>query len=195
MVEPFDAVDVIRTKRDAGVLSDEQIDWVVDAYTRGGAPGRTLTQPPPGGRPPEVGVSNFQAAHLDAVIAGTGVVPAVNQVEINPYLTQEPLRALHASLGIVTQAWSPLARNRVLGDPIVAALAERVGRTPAQVVLRWHLQRGDVVFPKSTHRERIIENLAVFDFTLDDAAMAELSGLNRDERSGSHPDHVELGTR
>lgn len=144
------------------------------------------------GRVREVGVSNFQAEHLRRAIDATGVVPAVNQVEVNPYLTQDALRRLHAGLGIVTQAWSPLARGRVIGDPVVGGIAERIGRTNAQVVLRWHLQRGDVVMPKTVRRDRMVENLAVEDFALNDPDMESLSGLNRDERSGSHPDRVEL---
>lgn len=137
-------------------------------------------------------MSNFQPAHLRHVIEATGVVPALNQVEVNPYLTQEPLRALHADLGIVTGAWSPLARGRVLDDPAVQEVARRVGRTASQVVVRWHLQRGDVVIPKSVHRDRMAENLAVFDFALDDEGMAAITALNRDQRSGSDPDRVEL---
>ncbi|MDN5572209.1 MAG: aldo/keto reductase [Propionibacteriaceae bacterium] len=171
------------------------IHWPLAATTDYVATWRALVEIQASGRAREVGVSNFQPDHLRAVIGATGVTPAVNQVEINPYLTQEPLRALHAKLGILTQAWSPLARGRVLADPVVGALARGLGRTPAQVVLRWHLQRGDVVFPKSTHRARIAENLAVLDFELDADAMAAISGLNRDERSGSDPDKVELGNR
>ena len=171
------------------------IHWPLAATTDYVATWRALVEIQASGRAREVGVSNFQPDHLRAVIGATGVPPAVNQVEINPYLTQEPLRALHAELGILTQAWSPLARGQVLADPVVGALARGLGRTPAQVVLRWHLQRGDVVFPKSTHRARIAENLAVLDFELDADAMAAISGLNRDERSGSDPDKVELGNR
>lgn len=144
------------------------------------------------GRVRAVGVSNFTAAHLRTIIAATGVVPSVNQVEVNPYLSQAPLRALHRELGIITEAWSPLARSRALTDPVIAAVAAAAGRTPSQVVLRWHVQRGDVTFPKSTHRERMAENLDVFDFTLDADAMAAIDGLNRDQRSGSDPDAVEL---
>ena len=146
------------------------------------------------GRVRQIGVSNFTEEHLRAIIAATGVTPAVNQVEVNPYFTQDPLRALHTELGIVTQAWSPLARGRLLDDPALAEVAQRVGRSPAQVVLRWHLQRGEVVIPKSTHRARMVENFQVTDFILDDDAMAAISALNRDERSGSGPDDVELGT-
>ncbi len=144
------------------------------------------------GRVRAVGVSNFQPEHLRAIIDATDVVPAVNQIEVNPYLTQEPLRALHAELGIVTEAWSPLARGAVLDDPVLNGIAERLGKTVSQVVLRWHLQRGDVVFPKSTHPERMAENAGVFDVELSDEDVAAISGLNIDRRSGSSPDTVEL---
>lgn len=144
------------------------------------------------GRVAEVGVSNFTADHLRRIKDATGIVPAVNQVEINPYLTQDPLRALHAEWGIVTEAWSPLARGRVMGDPAVVAIAERLGRTASQVVLRWHLQRGDVVTPKSVRKERMRENVAL-DFALSASDMAALSSLNAEQRSGSDPDRVELG--
>lgn len=144
------------------------------------------------GRVRAVGVSNFTAVHLQAIIAATGVVPTVNQIEVNPYLTQEPLRALHQELGIVTEAWSPLARGRILDDPVVLGLGDHLGCTPSQVVLAWHLQRGDVVFPKSTRPERMEENLGSLDVTLDAGAMQALNELNRDERSGSDPDVVEL---
>lgn len=144
-----------------------------------------------GGRVRAVGVSNYQPDHLRAIIAATGVTPAVNQVEIHPYLTQEPLRALHRELGIVTEAWSPLARGVILDDATIGRIASELGRSASQVVLRWHIQRGDVVFPKSMHRERMIENTKLFDFQLNDAQMAEISALNRDERQGSHPDEVQ----
>lgn len=146
------------------------------------------------GRVREIGVSNFTEEHLRAIIAATGVAPAVNQVEVNPYFTQDPLRAVHDELGIVTQAWSPLARGRLLDDPALLEVAASLGRSVSQVVLRWHLQRGEIVIPKSTHRERMVENFSITDFTLDDAAMATITGLNRDQRSGSGPDDVELGT-
>lgn len=144
------------------------------------------------GRVAAVGVSNFTAEHLRTIIEATGVTPAVNQVEVNPYLSQEPLRALHRELGIVTEAWSPLARGRILDDPAVTGIAERLGATPSQVVLAWHLDRGDVVFPKTTDPARMAENLGALDVTLDADARAVLDGLNRDERSGSDPDVVEL---
>ena len=184
-----------RTMDDLGldVLDLYLIHWPMAKTTDYAATWATLVEIAATGRVREIGVSNFQPEHLRRIIDATGVVPAVNQVEVTPYLTQDPLRALHAELGVVTQAWSPLARGRVLADPVVAGIAARLSRTPSQVVLRWHLQRGDVVFPKSTHRERMAENLAIDDVRLSDADMAAITALNRDDRSGSHPDNVELG--
>lgn len=142
------------------------------------------------GRVRAIGVSNFEPGHLERIVAATGVVPAVNQVEVHPYFTQEPLRAVNRAQGVVTQAWSPLARGRVLEDPVLVRVAQEVGRSPAQVVLRWHLQRGDVVIPKSTHPERMAANAAVWDFALSGAQMALVDALDRGERHGPHPDEM-----
>ena len=141
------------------------------------------------GRARAIGVSNFQPAHLERVLETSTVVPAVNQVEVHPYLRQDEVRAYGAARGIVTEAWSPLGRGTVLKDPVIADVAARHGVTPAQAVLRWHLQRGDVVFPKSATPSRIAENADVFGFELGADDMAMIDGLNRDERTGSHPDH------
>jgi len=140
------------------------------------------------GRARSIGVSNFQPAHLERLAAETDIVPAVNQIEVHPYLTQETVRAYDRAHGIVTEAWSPIAQGKVLGDQVVATVADSVERTPAQVVLRWHIQRGDVVFPKSVTPARMEENFAIFDFTLDAEAMAALDGLDRGERTGPDPD-------
>jgi 2,5-diketo-D-gluconate reductase A len=140
------------------------------------------------GRARSIGVSNFQAAHLDRLAEETDVVPAVNQIEVHPYLTQQALRSYDREHGIATEAWSPIAQGKVLDDPVVTSLAEAVGRTPAQVVLRWHVQRGDIVFPKSVTPSRMGENFALFDFTLDEDAMARIDALDRDERTGPDPD-------
>ncbi|MCV2490092.1 aldo/keto reductase [Geodermatophilus sp. YIM 151500] len=140
------------------------------------------------GRCRAIGVSNFQPHHLRRLFAESEVRPAVNQIEVHPYLTQDDVRAFGADHQIATEAWSPIAQGKVLDDPAVVRVAERVGRTPAQVVLRWHVQRGDIVFPKSVTRSRVEENFALFDFSLDDDAMGDLSALNRDERIGPDPD-------
>ncbi|QAY69369.1 aldo/keto reductase [Xylanimonas protaetiae] len=140
------------------------------------------------GRARAIGVSNFQPSHLARVLETGTVVPAVNQVEVHPYLRQDEVRAFDAAHGIVTEAWSPLGRGTVLADPVVAVVASRHGVTPAQVVLRWHVQRGDVVFPKSATPSRIAQNADIFGFALDDDDMVAIDALHRDERTGSHPD-------
>lgn len=151
---------------------------------------RTLIEFASTGRARSIGVSNFQPAHLDRLVADTGVVPAVNQIEVHPYWGNEVVRAHDAALGIVTEAWSPIAQGTVLDDPAVISLARAVGRTPAQIVLRWHLQRGDVVFPKTVTPARMRENLSLFDFELDHAQLATLTGLDRGVagRTGPDPD-------
>jgi 2,5-diketo-D-gluconate reductase A len=140
------------------------------------------------GRCRAIGVSNFQAHHLRRLFSQAQVRPAVNQIEVHPYLTQEELRAFDADHEVVTEAWSPIAQGKVLGDPVVQRVAERYSRTPAQVVLRWHVQRGDVVFPKSVSRERMQQNFELFDFELDGDAMGDLTALDRGERTGPDPD-------
>ncbi|HEX3199100.1 MAG TPA: aldo/keto reductase [Propionibacteriaceae bacterium] len=142
------------------------------------------------GRSRSIGVSNFHVAHLQRLMQESDVVPAVNQIEVHPYLGNEDVRAADAESGIVTEAWSPLAKGRVLRDPTIGAIASRVGRTPAQVVLRWHIQRGDVIFPKSTTPARIKENFEIFDFELESADLAAIGALDRGEegRTGPNPD-------
>ncbi|MCX4834042.1 MULTISPECIES: aldo/keto reductase [unclassified Streptomyces] len=142
------------------------------------------------GRIRAAGVSNFQPAHLERLLADSPLVPAVNQVELHPGLQQSELRAVHADLGIATEAWSPLAQGAVLGDEAITTIAARHGKSPAQVVLRWHLQLGNVVIPKSVTPARIRENLDVFDFTLTDDELASIATLDRDLRTGPHPDEL-----
>ncbi|WP_199256016.1 aldo/keto reductase [Mycolicibacterium mengxianglii] len=142
------------------------------------------------GRARSIGVSNFQPAHLDKLAAGSSTVPAVNQIEVHPYFTNEEVRAYGQQHNIVTEAWSPIAQGKVLDDQAVTAIAEATGKTPAQVVLRWHIQRGDVVFPKSVTPERMRQNFEIFDFELDGDDMAAISGLDKGEegRTGPNPD-------
>ncbi|GHE81387.1 oxidoreductase [Amycolatopsis deserti] len=136
-----------------------------------------------------IGVSNFQPHHLDRLAQESQIVPAVNQIELHPYLQQAELRDYHARHGIVTEAWSPLAKGgELLAEPAVTALAGKHGRTPAQIVLRWHLQLGNVVIPKSVTPSRITENLDVFGFELDDSDLAELAKLDKGLRTGPDPD-------
>ena len=135
-----------------------------------------------------IGVSNFQVPHLRKLAEATTVTPAVNQIEVHPYLKNDEVRAYGAEHGIVTEAWSPIAQGKVLDDQTITRIAERLDRTPAQVTLRWHLQRGDIVFPKSVTRSRVEENFALFDFELTDDDMADLTALDRHERTGADPD-------
>lgn len=140
------------------------------------------------GRAKAIGVSNFQPHHLRRLMETGVVVPAVNQIEVHPYLTQDDVRAFGAEHDIATEAWSPIAQGKVLDDPAINRIAERVGKSPAQVTLRWHIQRGDIVFPKSVTRKRIEENFDLFDFELTEGDLGEISALNRDERTGPDPD-------
>lgn len=141
-----------------------------------------------------IGVSNFQIPHLERLFDGSGVVPAVNQIELHPYLQQKELRAFHDEFGVRTEAWSPLAKGgALLTDTAIVGIAEKHGRTPAQVVLRWHVAQGTIVIPKSVTPSRIAENIAVFDFELDDADMAAIANLDRGRRTGPDPDTFNLG--
>ncbi|WP_405741452.1 aldo/keto reductase [Streptomyces sp. NBC_01525] len=141
-----------------------------------------------GGRVRAIGVSNFQVPHLRRLMEHTGITPAVNQVELHPGLQQAELRAFHAEHSIATEAWSPLAQGAVLGDEAIVRIAAAHGVTPAQTVLRWHLQLGNIVIPKSVTPARIRQNLDVFGFTLTDAEMADIAGLDRGLRTGPDPD-------
>ena len=137
-----------------------------------------------------IGVSNFQPEHLDRIIDETGVVPVVNQIEVHPYFGNQATRAASAGHDIAVEAWSPIAQGNVLDDSAIKGIAAKVERTPAQVTLRWHLQRGDIVFPKSMNVDRMRENFAIFDFELGADDMAEITGLDRgdDGRQGPDPD-------
>jgi 2,5-diketo-D-gluconate reductase A len=140
------------------------------------------------GRARSIGVSNFLAHHLDRLVTETGVVPAVNQIEMHPYFAQNELRGHDAGLGVATEAWSPIAQGRVLDDPVIGEIAQAVRRTPAQVVLRWQLQRGDIVIPKSVTLSRVRENFALFDFALDEDQMGRMATLDRNQPTGPDPD-------
>ncbi|WP_349536486.1 aldo/keto reductase [Rhodococcus rhodochrous] len=140
------------------------------------------------GRLRAAGVSNFQPAHLQRLLDGSSLVPTINQIELHPGLQQSELRAFHAEHGIATEAWSPLAQGAVLDDEAITSIAGRTGKSPTQVVLRWHLQLGNVVIPKSVTPSRIRENFEVFDFELTDEDMSTIAGADRDLRTGPHPD-------
>jgi 2,5-diketo-D-gluconate reductase A len=151
---------------------------------------RTLNEFVADGRATSVGVSNFQPAHLDRIIQETGLVPAVNQIEVHPYFTNEAARAASIRHGVEVEAWSPIAQGKVLGDPVIGEIAAAHDKTPSQVTLRWHIERGDIVFPKSVREERMRENFDIFDFTLSEAEVAAITALDRGEegRTGPNPD-------
>jgi 2,5-diketo-D-gluconate reductase A len=154
---------------------------------------RTLEEFKNDGRARSIGVSNFQIAHLQRLARETDTTPAVNQVEAHRYFRNDEVRAYDREHGIVTEAWAPIARGTVVDDPEVTRIAQTAGRSPSQVVLRWHLQRGDVVFPKSVTPQRIKENFALFDFELSEASVEALDTLDKGEsgRTGPNPDRFD----
>ena len=151
---------------------------------------KTLEEFKSDGRAHSIGVSNFQVEHLERLAAETDTVPAVNQIEVHPYFTNEGVREYGQDHGIATEAWSPIAQGEVLDDTVITRIADNIGKTPAQVVLRWHIQRGDIVFPKSVTPSRMRENFEIFDFELDPGDMEDISALDQGEsgRTGPNPD-------
>ena len=139
------------------------------------------------GRVRSIGVSNFEPNHLRTLLDTANVVPVLNQIEFHPYLQQHELFELHKELGIATESWSPLGQGTVLGDPVIGRIASRLEKTPAQVILRWQVQLGNIIVPKSATESRIRENIAIFDFDLTEADMVALAAIHRGERVGQHP--------
>jgi len=164
------------------------IHWPVPSQDRYVETWQALIEAQENGLARAIGVSNFNQPHLERLIEETGVTPAVNQVELHPYFQQAGLRREHEELGIVTQAWSPLAQGQVLDDPVLTRIGEGHGKTSGQVAIRWHLQLDNVVFPKSATPQRIEENFDVFDFHLSESEMAEIEGLDHGTRIGPDPD-------
>jgi 2,5-diketo-D-gluconate reductase A len=171
-----------------------RFDLTIDAY-------RALEKLLEDGRVRAIGVSNFMPGHLDDLLKNTGVVPAVNQIEVHPYFSEPDVRAADAEHGILTQAWSPIGgitfyrdgqHGGTLDDPTIGEIAKAHGKTPAQVMLRWHLQEGRSAIPKSTKPHRIAENFDVFDFALTDAELAAIDALDTGVRGGPEPDAITL---
>jgi 2,5-diketo-D-gluconate reductase A len=135
-----------------------------------------------------IGVSNFHPVHLHKLLAAGGTVPALNQVELHPALQQPELRAYNSSHGIKTEAWSPLARGRFHNEELIVKIAHKHGKTPTQVIIRWHIGLGNLVIPKTAHRERLLENISVFDFSLDEHDMAAIATLDSGYRTGPNPE-------
>ncbi len=163
------------------------IHWPLPDQNRYVETWRALTELKRDGRVRSIGVANFEVDHLERIVAATGALPAVNQIELHPRLQQAELRRYHAERDILTEAWSPLGAGRCLDDPTIREVAGRQDRTTAQVVLRWHLQLGNVAIPKSVRPERIDENSRVFDFKLSDEDMRALSLLDAGQRTGPNP--------
>lgn len=182
-------VEASATALGVDVLDLFLIHWPLPAHDRYVETWQTLVDLRQQGRIRAIGVSNFQPAHLQRIIDETGVAPEVNQIELHPYFTQAPLREFHARHGIATEAWSPLGQGGpLLRDPVVVELAGRHERTPAQIVLAWHLAIGNIVIPKSVTPSRIAENIDVFDIRLAADEVASISALDRDGRIGPNPD-------
>jgi 2,5-diketo-D-gluconate reductase A len=151
---------------------------------------RALIEAQEAGKTRSIGVSNFQPAHLERIIEETDVVPVVNQVEVHPFHANEDVRAANRRHGVLTEAWSPIAQGKVVDDDTIGEIASLVGRTPAQVALRWHVQRGDIIFPKSMNVDRMRQNFEIFDFELEPTHMAAIDELDSGEagRMGPNPD-------
>lgn len=164
------------------------IHWPVPAQDRFLETWRALERFRADGKARSIGVSNFKIPHLERLLNASEVVPSVNQIELHPYLQQRDLREFHAKHGIATESWSPLAKGQILGDPVLGQIAAKHGKSPAQVVIRWHLDSGLIVIPKSATPSRLPENLAVMDFALDADDMARLAALDQGRRVGPDPD-------
>lgn len=179
--------------RSMAALGLDQLDlylihWPMPSHDRYLGTWRAMEQLHADGRVRAIGVSNFHVAHLTRLLDNADVPPAINQIELHPYLPQAELRAFHAEHGIVTEAWSPLAQGALLAESAITGLAAKYAKTPAQVVLRWHLQLGTVVIPKSVTESRIKENFDVFDFELADDDLLVLAELDNGRRVGPDPD-------
>lgn len=188
----YDAVDLSLEKLGLDTVDLYLIHWPTPKRNLYRESWTALQQIQADGRATSIGVSNFLVEHLENIIADGGAVPAVNQIELHPALQQPEVVAFSRSYGIQIEAWGPLGQGKypLFDEPGVAAAAAAHDKSPAQVVLRWHLQNGNIVFPKSNSRKRIAENLDVFDFELTDAEVAAISALERDGRVGSHPNDV-----
>jgi diketogulonate reductase-like aldo/keto reductase len=184
------AFDLSRKKLGLDVVDLFLVHWPVKGKTP--ETWRALEKLYAQGKVRAIGVSNFLIHHLEELSRVSSVAPAVNQVEFHPFLVQKELLAHEARLGIRPEAWAPLTRTRGFGNPVIASLAAKYGRTPAQVILRWDLQLGVVTIPKSVHRERIEENSRIFDFTLEPEDVERLTALDKGERIGPHPDTIDF---
>jgi len=182
------AFDKSRTALGIDVVDLYLVHWPVKGKSRD--TWRALEKILADGKVRAIGVSNFFAHHLQEILTSSSIVPAVNQVEFHPFLVQEDLLAFDAKTGIQHEAWSPLLRGRNLDNPILVEIARKHGKTTAQVILRWDIQKGVVTIPRSTRRERILENSQIFDFTLEPGEVRAITGLDNGTRVGPHPDTI-----
>ncbi len=188
----FDAIDLSLEKLGLESVNLYLIHWPVPSRDLFVESWKALEQIQADGKSTSIGVSNFRLSDLDRVLAETETVPVLNQIELHPLFTQLPLREYGAAHGILTESWGPLghAQVNIFDEGPIAAAAEAHGVSPAQAIIRWHLQNGLVVIPKSNSRERMAQNFDVFGFELSDAEVSAISALNQDHRSGGHPDEV-----
>jgi 2,5-diketo-D-gluconate reductase A len=182
------AFDASMSRLGLATLDLYMIHWPVPSTDRYVDTWRALIRLQEEGRVSSIGVANFHAHHIERIVVETGVTPVVNQVELHPWLPQRELREFDEGRGIRTEAWSPLARGRILATPLLDDLAAKHGRTPAQIVLRWHIELGNVVIPKASSPDRLRENLDVFDFALDADDLDVIASLETGERTGRDPD-------
>lgn len=182
------AFDASLSRLGTGYVDLYLIHWPLAREDKYVATFRALIELQQRGVAKSIGVSNFTCAHLQRLIDETGVTPAINQIELHPRLNQIELREFHRTHGIVTQAWSPLGQGQTLAEPVIKEIAHQHQRTPAQVILRWHLQIGTMPLPKSATPERVLSNTKIFDFELDPADMDSIRALNSGARIGSDPD-------
>jgi 2,5-diketo-D-gluconate reductase A len=182
------AFDASMSRLGLATLDLYMIHWPVPSTDRYVDTWRALIRLQEEGRVRSIGVANFHAHHIERIVVETGVTPVVNQVELHPWLPQRELREFDEGRGIRTEAWSPLARGRILATPLLDDLAAKHGRTPAQIVLRWHIELGNVVIPKASSPDRLRENLDVFDFALDADDLDVIGSLETGERTGRDPD-------
>jgi len=185
--EVFDAVEESLNRLNIGYLDMLLIHWPAPAQGKFVETWRAFEELLEKGRVRGIGVSNFNPEHLEELIESSNVIPAINQVELHPGLQQAEVRAINQKFGILTEAWSPLARARMNDEEVIQSISSRTGKTPAQVILRWHIQLGNLVIPKSSNPDRLSENIDIFDFELSEADMASIATLENGQRIGPNP--------
>ena len=186
--ETLKAIDESLSRLDLGYIDMLLIHWPIPAQDLYLETWKAFEKVLANGSVRNIGVSNFQPAHLERLLLNSDVKPTINQVELHPFFQQAEVRAANAKHQVLTEAWSPLARAGKNDNPVLAQIADETGKTVSQVIIRWHLQLGNLVIPKTTHRERLVENFSVFDFTLSDHQMSAIETLDEGLRMGPNPD-------